>query len=210
MDTIENEKRRIKERRSRMTFTGNGTDDKFNKEKYVNGLIARILLAFIIFLLGIIARNFNSTSQKFIDETVLKENMSFSKISNLYNKYFGEVIPLAKVKTEDKTVFEEKIKYNSIDKYKDGFALDVQENYLVPVINSGMIVFIGEKEGLGNTVIIQGIDEVDYWYSNVENISNSLYDYVSKGNYLGSAKGSKLYLTFKKGSEFLDYDEVVE
>lgn len=209
MDTIENEKRRIKERRSQMTFKS-PVVDKTGKEKYVNRLIARVLLAFIVFLLGIIARNFNSTAQKFLDETVLKENMSFSKISNLYNKYFGEVIPLTKVNTEDNTVFEEKIKYNSIDKYEDGFALDVQENYLVPVINSGIIVFIGEKEGLGNTVIVQGIDEIDYWYSNVENISNSLYDYVTKGSYLGSVQGSKLYLTFKKGSEFLDYDEVVE
>lgn len=66
------------------------------------------------------------------------------------------------------------------------------------IIFFGLIVFIGEKEGLGNTLIIQGIDETDYWYSNIENSNFSLYDYVSKGELLGITKTNKLYLTFQK------------
>ena len=128
----------------------------------------------------------------------------------MYNKYFGSIVPLKNMGSDEKTVFNEKMTYEEIKNYQNGYELTVQNNYLVPVINSGIVVFIGEKDNLGNTVIIQGIDGIDYWYSNVENLSVNLYDYTSKGDYLGTSKDNKLYLTFKKENDFLEYDEVVK
>ena len=49
-------------------------------------------------------------------------------------------------------------------------------------LTPGIIVFYGTKEELGNTVIVQGNDGVDIWYSGVTLSSFSIYDYVSKGN----------------------------
>ncbi len=141
---------------------------------------------------------------------MLKDNMSFSKIANVYDRYFGNIVPFEDLMKNDTTVFNEKMTYENIANYKEGYELTVKENYLVPTINSGIVVFIGEKEGFGNTIIIQGIDEIDYWYSNIDNSTVALYDYVEKGEYLGTSKGNKLYLTFKKGTEYLNYDEVLE
>ena len=211
MDTIEEEKRKIKARRKdffKDSNNDNGGDEK--QKHYVNNLITRLLVSIIVFFGVIIAANFNAHVNKFVDENVLKDNMSFSKISALYNKYFGNIVPLQNLSNDDKTVFNEKLIYEEIKNYQDGYELLVSKNYLVPVINSGIIVFIGEKEGLGDTVIIQGIDGIDYWYSNVSNLSANLYDYVSKGDYLGNVKDDKLLLTFKKENEFLEYDEVVK
>ena len=206
MDTLEIEKQRMKNRRKNIYKNKDPKDSK----KYVNELIARILISLIIFFAGIIAINTTPVGNELIKEHILKDNISFSKIANFYNKYFGSIVPFEDVIKDDATVFNEKLQYESIENSSNGYALKVKKNYLVPIINSGIVVFVGEKEGLGNTVIIQGIDEIDYWYSNVNNLSISLYDYVSKGEYLGTTNGTELYLSFKKGSEYLDYDEVIQ
>lgn len=205
---IEEQKMRMKNRRN----SGRNENKKLKDETrtYVNLLITRTLLSVIIFFVATILANTTDFGNHFIREVVLKENMSFTGIANIYNKYLGNVIPFENLMKDDQTVFSEKFSYEKITNYKDGYELQVKKNYLVPVINSGIVVFVGEKEGYGNTVIIQGIDEVDYWYSNVTNLSCSLYDYVSKGNFLGTVDGDKMYLTFKKGSEYLEIDEVIE
>ncbi len=206
MDTIEKHKMNLKKRRN-LTIGSKPTKDE--TKNYVNFLITRVLLAVIIFFAAVILMNTTEFGHNFIKDTVLTENMSFSHFADLYNTYLGNVIPFEDLVKDDQTVFSEKLSYDSLENYKDGYALTVKKNYLTPTINAGIVVFIGEKEGYGNTVIIQGIDEVDYWYSNVTNLSVSLYDYVSKGSYLGTADGDKLYLVFKKGSDYLEFDEVV-
>ncbi|MCI8498816.1 MAG: M23 family metallopeptidase [Bacilli bacterium] len=209
MDTFEEEKRRIKKRRE--NYTNIKKDNQKNEsKKYVTLLITRILIAIILFFGLIIFANTTKIGNKFVKEIMLKDNMSFSKIANVYDRYFGNIVPFEDLMKNDTTVFNEKMTYENIANYKEGYELTVKENYLVPTINSGIVVFIGEKEGFGNTIIIQGIDEIDYWYSNIDNSTVALYDYVEKGEYLGTSKGNKLYLTFKKGTEYLDYDEVLE
>ncbi len=213
MDNLEAEKMRIKKRRQEAISNRSGkTSSKeipITKDK-VNNLIARMIIAVIIFFAGIIICNTWDDGKTFFQDKIMGQNMSFSKVANLYNKYLGNIIPFEDLVKNDKTVFNEKLSYEKLDNYKDGFELTVKNDYLVPVIRDGIIVFIGEKEGLGNTVIIQGSDEIDYWYSNVENLTGTLYDYVKKGSNLGTTKGDKLYLTFKKGDENLDFNEVIE
>ena len=51
-------------------------------------------------------------------------------------------------------VFNEQLTYNNKESYLDGVKLKL-ENNLVPINESGIVVFIGEKEGYGNTIIIQ-------------------------------------------------------
>lgn len=199
----------MRQKRKRRMQLSNNTEKRENRKDYVNGLIVRVLISIIILFTTIILCNFNPKIESFKEE-IMSENMSFSKIANVYNKYFGSIVPFESIFKDEQPVFNEKMTYDEITNYKDGFELTVKKDYLVPIINSGVVVFMGEKEGLGNTIIVQGIDEVDYWYSNVTNTSCTLYDYVSKGDVLGNANGEKLYLTFKKGSEYLDYDEVME
>ena len=183
-----------------------------NKEsktnKYVNNLISRLLISVILFLTIISITNFKSDYRKLFKKIALDRNLSFNKITNTYNKYFGKIIPL-KEETEE-MVFDEKITYKDIKEENNVYTLKVNKNYLVPVINSGLVVFIGEKDNLGNTVIIQGIDNIDYWYSNVTNLNVKLYDYVSKGSMLGNAIDDNIKLTFIKDNKNLKYEEVVK
>ena len=178
------------------------------KSKYVNFLITRLLLSTIVFFGCLIITNYNLKARSFVKNKVLKENISFTKINNIVKKYMGFSFPI-KNGLESQTVFNEKIIYKSIKPYKDGYALDVGTHYLVPIINSGIVAFIGEKDGLGPTVIIEGVDEIEYWYGGLENISVNLYDYVSASSLLGNTQEDNLYLIFKKNGEYLDYEEVM-
>ena len=74
-------------------------------------------------------------------------------------------------------------------------------------LNSGIVVFIGEKENYGNVVIVQGIDGVDIWYGNITNVNLSLYDYVEKNSILGSSSDDHIYFVIQKDNNYLDYEE---
>lgn len=105
-------------------------------------------------------------------------------------------------------VFNEKLVYDSSSSYLDGVSLNVSSDYLVPSLDSGLVVFIGEKEGYGKTVIIEDSKGVDIWYSNLSSVNVKLYSYVSNGEYIGSCN-ELLYLVFKKDGNVLDYKKYI-
>ncbi len=78
---------------------------------------------------------------------------------------------------------------------------------MVPNLNSGIVVFIGEKEDYGNTIIVQQMNGIDAWYGNIDTTSIKLYDYVEKGIMLGETKDTTLYLAFQKDGNFHQYKE---
>ena len=126
-----------------------------------------------------------------------------------YEKYFGNVLSLDKIVKKEQPVFSEKLSFNKIEKYENGIKLEVNNHYMVPLLESGIVVFIGEKEKIGNTIIVEGVDGIDTFYSNINVNSIKLYDYVEKGELLGETIDNKLYLSFQKDGEYLDYKEYI-
>ena len=165
----------------------------------------KLLITIIITLIILIIMKSSSSFKYEFYKRVYGTNISFTNIKKLYNKYIGDADILDSVIKTEK-VFNEKLSYNSSEKYLDGVKLDIDSNYLVPVKESGIVVFIGEKEGYNNTVIIQRIDGIDEWYGNIENVNVKLYDYVKKGTLLGEASDS-LYLVYKKDGNILEFEE---
>ena len=106
-------------------------------------------------------------------------------------------------------VFNEKINYTASENYQNGVRLTVEDNYLVPVLESGVIIYIGEKEKLGNTVVVEQVDGIETIYSNVNSENYKLYDYVEKGDLIGEVLNKKLILQFQKNGEYLDYKTLI-
>lgn len=168
----------------------------------------KLLISIVITLVILILIKSSSEFKNNFYKRVYNDNISFTKLKEVYNKYIGDSNILDKVvKTEP--VFNEKLIYKKQEKYLDGVKLDVDSNYLVPIEESGIVVFIGEKEGYGNTVIIQRIDGIDEWYGNIDNVNVKLYDYVKKGTLLGETSNN-LYLVYKKDGNVLDYEEYLK
>lgn len=177
-----------------------------DKNKYFKNLITRIFLSIIFALIVLIISNFSSKSQNFIEKHLFETDFNFSSINKLYNRYF---LDLNKTEEDTPVASIENLSYKSSEKYKDGVKLEVETNYPVKLLQSGIIVFIGNKEGYGNTIIVQQSNGTDAWYANITNENVKLYDYVEKGTILGNADKT-LYLVFQKEGAFLDYNEFIK
>ena len=147
--------------------------------------------------------NFN----EFIYNNIYSNNITFAKFYNIYKTYFGNLFPIKEL--DDTLVFNESISYIKEEEYLDGVKLTVDDNYLIPSINDGIVIFIGDKDNYHNTIIIQDLNGIEIWYSNI-NIGNiGIYDYVKKGDYLGEAISNEIYLRFQKNGVREDYKKYI-
>ena len=188
--------------------------NKNKKEKkgkrFLYKFFIRLFICILIVLLGLIFLKTNPTASSKVESFLNKYDINVASINNWYQKHFGDIVPFQNiVKENTKLVFNENLTYDDASIYKDGVKLNVEESYLVPVIESGIVVFIGNKDDYGKTVIIEQVDGVDVWYGNVDNINVSLYDYVSKGEFLAEANKS-FYMVFQKDGKYLDYKDYLK
>lgn len=168
------------------------------------------MIVIIITLICLIGFKKNSNFKSLFYDNVLTNNFSFVQINNSYKKLFGSPIPFSDYfLKKEQLVFSEKLKYNSFNDYLDGVLLNVDNHYLVPCIDDGMVIFIGDKENYPNTIIITLVNGVEVWYSNISTNNVSLYDYVEKGKFIGSSLSDKIYLVFKKDGVLLNYHDYI-
>lgn len=171
---------------------------------------SRFLLLIIVTLLTLICLKQNDAWKKTFYKYVWENHLSFAKIGKMYEDKFGSAIPFKDfLNGKSETVFEEKLSYKETSKYKEGARLTVQTNYLVPALEKGMVVFVGEKENYGNCIIIEGTDGKETWYGNFQKTNVKVYDFIEKGSYLGETKDNFLYLVFKKDGVALDYTKYI-
>ena len=175
--------------------------------KYVKGLISRVLIAIIFVLGSIIFTNISDDNKALYQKYVLEDSFEFTKIKELYQSVFGSVDMTKQDKSDDTEVVFGDIQYTNMESYQNGVKLTVGMNEAVNVITSGIVVFIGEKDNLGNTIIIQGNDGVDIWYSNITDTDMAVYDYVEAGSIMGTSNGEDIYITISKDGQFMSYEE---
>lgn len=175
-------------------------------KKWAFRFVSRVFLSIILFLIGLIVSRNNATVKNFINEKVYTTNIKFAELKKKYNQYFGKYFG---TKEKDTPVFTEKLSYSDANIYKDGVKLSVSSNYLIPSLESGIVIFIGNKEGYGDTLIIEQIDGVDVWYCDILVKDLKMYDYVEKGALIGTTKSDKLYLLFQKDGKYLDYKNYI-
>ncbi|HIT21909.1 MAG TPA: M23 family metallopeptidase [Candidatus Scybalousia intestinigallinarum] len=188
---------------------------KVNKTKNVNiwrnlilSFLNKSLISGLLLISTLCMIKMYPDTKEFIEKRVYQDNISFAAINNFYEKYFGDIFPMDSIlKDNTRMVFNEQLVFHDQEKYLDGVKLTVDKGYLVPVLDSGIVVFIGDKEKYGPTIIIQQVNGVDVWYVGVDSSSIKLYDYVEKGDLLGEALETEICLVYQKAGEFLDYQE---
>lgn len=204
MDELERIKKKIKDKR-RTVYK----NPKKKNNKFLFKLVSNILVTGVLTLVTLIVLKNNTKLKKEFYKQVYETNFSFTEVNSLYKKYFGSSIPFKDFFSIAKPVFSEKLKYKDSAKYMDGVKLTVNDKYLVPNQLSGLVVFIGEKEGYGKTVVIQQVNGIDLWYGNIETENVKLYDYIEEGTLIGTTKDTNLYLVYKKDGKILDYQDYI-
>ena len=189
MSDIENIRNRIKGK------------PQHKKHSFINKFLSLI----VITLITLILLKSNPTLKDKFYKYVFNDHISFQKINTWYKKHFGDVVP--KIKENTKSVFNETLSYKSKEKYLDGVKLEVDSNYLVPALNSGMVIYIGEKDNYGSTIVIEQTNGIEVSYSNIKT-NLKMYDYVDKGTNIGECD-KQLILTFKKGDNILNYEDYI-
>lgn len=182
------------------------TSDNFLLKK-----VNRFLLLIVLFLGIAIYMKTSETAKNNVLSNVFNNNFSFTKYGQAIKSVFGDLTPFkSSLEKNTKAVFNEKLNYSEAKKYRNGVQLTVADQYLVPALKSGIVVFIGEKDYYQNAIIIQGTDGVDYWYGNFDTTKVKIYDYVEKGQELGSTRENKLILSFIKNKKVLDYEKYLD
>lgn len=178
----------------------------YNIGGFIKKLCSKVLVCICLIIVGLIVLKYDKNNSKTIYKFIYEDNFSFATINEFFKSHFGDILPFQNVLDSKTTaVFNDSLKYSSLSIYKDGIALEVDENYLVPTLSSGIVIFIGEKEDFKNTIVIQTEDGINIWYGNITSSNVNLYDYVEKNEILGMANGTTLYLAFEKEGNFVDY-----
>ena len=176
-------------------------------KKYIKGVVTICLVCVILFLVISIICNFSDKNLLWFKNNMYDNNINFTFFNKIYKKYINKYLPFDLY--DEKIVMSDKFVYSDKEKYLNGVKLNVGKNYNMKSLCGGIVVYIGDKVGLGNTVIIQGTDGVDYWYSNLDNLSVKLYDYIEKDVLIGNTKNEYVYLTFLKDGKYLDYEKYI-
>lgn len=175
------------------------------KKSYID-VINKFLVVVVLTLITMILLKSNVDFKEKFHKYVYEKNINFAYFNNLYQKYFGKPIPDID-NTKTKEVFSEKIEYSNKTKYLDGVELTIDNNYPVPSINSGMVIYKGKKDGYNESIVIEQVDGTQVLYGNIKS-DLKMYDYVEKGSIIGISN-NKLYLTFKRDGNILNYEDFI-
>ena len=178
-------------------------DDKGKKfKKKCKSFINRVLISLCLLIICLILIKVSPKAKDFIKTKVFNSAFNFSLVNKYYEKYFGS---LNINKNVDSQTVSGQISYEEGEKYLDGVSIKTLGNN-VYAIESGIVIFKGNKDGYNDTVIIQTSNGYDMWYGNLKNINVNIYDYVNK-NDLISESNDKLYLVINKDNKFYTYKE---
>ncbi len=177
---------------------------KRSNNKYIKSFISRFMISTIILLTLLILISKSEKIHNFVKNTVYSKQFNFSSVNKFYNKYILNPISNSKGSI---MVFKDNNKEEMIE-YNGGVKINKSNDKNVKVVESGIVVFIGEKEGFGNTIIIQQSNGIDCWYGNVNNINTNIYSYVTKNTIIGNTN-DYLYLYFEKDGKTVDYKDFI-
>ena len=174
-----------------MTYEEYKNSSKQNNKKrnWLKNVISKFFTVVIFTMIILIISNFSPKFREFLIDDVLNHTMDFSKLNNIIDS-FTEVFKIDNTKPVIKNENEK------VEVYKDGKKIYMTSSDQVLIKDSGIVTFIGEKEGYGNTIIIQQSNGYYAWYGNIKE-SVKLYDYVESGNALGSTSEYYYYVLYK-------------
>lgn len=202
----------------------------------MNVFVVKCLLAAMLILGGAILYKTDMFASipkaKRVVSATLNDDMNFTMVSQWYEKTFGHPLAFLPTNEHKSHVFSgNKDNISSKDfavpvsgnrtvtehfsAKNKGITVEAAMNAEVKAIDSGLVIFVGNKTSIGKTVVIQHKDGKESWYGNLENVDVKQYDNVKKDQKLGTVtdehgkeKGT-FYFAIKNGKTFVDPIQVI-
>ena len=171
-----------------------------NKKNYLKVLLNKLFTVIIFTMLVITISNYSPKFKSFLVDKVLNDSMDFSFFNNIVNKI------TTVFKSEEIIPVSSNINDTKYEKYLSGVKYIINDNEEVTIKDSGIVTFIGEKDGYNNTIIIQQSNGYYAWYGNIKE-SVKLYDYIEKGSVIGSASKEYYYVLLKDDKPINIYED---
>jgi stage IV sporulation protein FA len=201
----------------------------FNKDVFLMKIFAAIILFLVV---GIVFKNDSPQflkTQTFVNE-VFEKDFQFATVAKWYEDKFG--MPLALIPASDALLEDEQ----SVEDAKGmeyaipasghvlmpfnqdgrGLMIETGEKSQVKAVKDGIVIYIGERDDIGTTVIIDHPGGGQTWYGKLESIEVNKYDYVKTGTVVGIASKSKtatkgeFYFAIKQEDTFIDPIQVIK
>lgn len=177
---------------------------KNKKDSKANNLFKKILsklFTIVIFTMIVITlSNMSPKFKSFIVDKVLNSTIDFSFVNKLSNKVTNVF------KTSNNTLPVVKEENNRKERYKDGIKYIVNKGASVNIKDSGIVTYIGNKDGYNNTVIIQQSNGYYAWYGNIKE-EVKLYDYIESGSKIGETLTNEYYYILLKDNKPVNLNE---
>lgn len=177
---------------------------KNKKDSKANNIFKKILSKlFTIVIFTMIVITLSNTSPKFksfIVDKVLNSTIDFSFVNKLSNKVTNVF------KTSNNTLPVVKEENNRKERYKDGIKYIVNKGASVNIKDSGIVTYIGNKDGYNNTIIIQQSNGYYAWYGNIKE-EVKLYDYIESGSKIGETLSNEYYYVLLKDNKPVNLNE---
>lgn len=169
-------------------------------KKTIRNKMYKLCFTIIVFLLGMISTKIYPKCKEILNDKIYTDSLNIAENRNIYDKYFKSLT------TEDNTrqVMTNKLNYKKEIKKENGVVLTVDNNYPVPVLENGIIIYKDNEK-----IIIEQIDGVKTSYSKLNSNEYKLYDYLEKGDILGNTESNELFLTLEKEGEYIDYKKYI-
>lgn len=174
-------------------------------DRRISKAFTKILLSIILVLGCTIYIKLSPDNLSLFKSSVFESSITFTKFNNWYHSMFGNILPSFK-EPETQTVSSNIEGVQRVD-YLDGYKIKISKGSPIKVLASGLLVYLGEKEGYGNVAIIQGVDGVDIWYGGITDLDIKMYDYIETNAIIGNAQEDFYYLLFVKDGQYLKYEE---
>lgn len=170
------------------------------KKSIFKTLINQTLSVIILIMITLIVCNYNESFKAFVEEKILKNTIDFSKV----NKLISNVTNI--FDEEENTIKVSNIDTEESEDYLEGLKYKVNKDEPIKIKDSGIITYIGNKQGYNNTIIVQQSNGYYAWYGNIKE-DVKIYDYITKGETLGTSLSDEYYYVLIKDGKAVALNE---
>ncbi len=208
---------KIAMQRQTRTSINNASNNEQSIEKansFFDRFILRTLIATFLLFGLIVNTKLNILPENININDKIQTNANIYPLFNWYESTFGDVIPISE-QNDTMQVFSP---LNTLLTKPFGNGVLVELDSFTPVqsFTDGLIIYIGDNDEYGKSVIVQTKDGNEYIYGNLESTNLSLYSRIYEGTIIGAAKvnplspqNNQLYLAIRKDGVYLNLSDVI-